>query len=52
MDASRRQRVLDKIARYQQVLITTTDLEVVQRHFGRLATYFKVASGQVVRWEE
>jgi DNA replication and repair protein RecF len=52
MDASRRQRVLDKIASYQQVLITTTDLAVVRQHFGRQATYFKVAGGQVTPWEE
>lgn len=52
MDASRRQRVLDKIARYQQVLITTTDLDIVRQHFREQATYFKVAGGQVLHWEE
>ena len=52
MDLSRRQRVLEKITRYQQVLITTTDLEMVRQYFGDRAAYFKVAGGQVVPWKE
>jgi DNA replication and repair protein RecF len=48
MDASRRLRVLEKITRYQQALITTTDLELVQGFFGPAATYFRVGEGQVI----
>jgi DNA replication and repair protein RecF len=52
MDASRRRRVLEKITRYQQALITTTDLELVQGFFGPKATYFRVGEGQVTLWAE
>lgn len=48
MDAARRRRVLEKVTRYQQSLITTTDLDLVQDYFGDQATYFKVADGQVL----
>jgi DNA replication and repair protein RecF len=48
MDASRRRRVLEKITRYQQALITTTDLELVQGFLGSSATYFRVSEGQVI----
>jgi DNA replication and repair protein RecF len=50
MDASRRRRVLEKIANYQQALITTTDLELVQGYFEDRATYFQVAGGEVRPW--
>ena len=52
LDPSRRQRVLEKITRYQQVLITTTDLEMVRHYFGDQASYFKVTGGQVTPWNE
>ena len=47
MDAARRKRVLEKISVYQQSLITTTDLEIVQGFFGCRASYFRVADGAV-----
>jgi DNA replication and repair protein RecF len=47
MDAVRRKRVMEKIGVYQQSLITTTDLEIVQGFFGCRATYFLVAEGTV-----
>ena len=34
MDAGRRRRVLEKVVQYQQVLITTTDLDLVRDFFG------------------
>ena len=34
-------------AEYEQVLITTTDLEQVNRFFGSKANYFYVSNGQV-----
>lgn len=48
MDAARRRRVLEKVAHYQQSLITTTDLDVVRDHFGDEATYFTVTDGRVM----
>jgi DNA replication and repair protein RecF len=48
MDASRRRRVLEKITHYQQALITTTDLELVQEFFGPAAAYFRVDEGRVI----
>lgn len=47
MDAFRRKRVLEKVSQYQQTLITTTDLELLQGFFGTKATYFKVDGGEV-----
>ena len=47
MDASRREKVLGKANQYQQVLITTTDVELVRDHFGNGATYFQVEAGVV-----
>ncbi len=48
MDASRRQRVLEKASHYPQVLITTTDPEQVTGYFGASAYYFRVGEGQVL----
>jgi DNA replication and repair protein RecF len=48
LDASRRRLVLQKVSRYQQVLITTTDLAPVAEFFGARATYFRVAGGGVL----
>lgn len=47
MDSFRRHRLLEKATRYEQVLITTTDLEQVNDFFGSGANYFQVAKGQV-----
>jgi DNA replication and repair protein RecF len=47
MDAARRRRVLEKVVHYQQALVTTTDLELVQDYLGDGASYFTVADGQV-----
>ena len=47
MDSSRRHRLLEKARRYEQVLITTTDLEQVSDFFGSGANYFLVSKGQV-----
>ena len=47
MDSIRRQRVLEQTAQYQQILITTTDLELVVGYFGDRASYFEVCGGSV-----
>ncbi|MCI0811368.1 MAG: DNA replication/repair protein RecF [Chloroflexi bacterium] len=47
MDSTRRRRLLEKATRYEQVLITTTDLEQVSGFFGSGADYRYVANGQV-----
>ena len=47
MDADRRHRLLDKATRYEQVLITTTDLEQVNDFFGTGANYLHVSGGQI-----
>lgn len=47
MDGQRRRRVLDKLTRYQQVLITTTDAQFLREHLGDGATYLSVANGKV-----
>ena len=47
MDASRRQRVLEKIAGYGQTIISTTDLEPIREFFGANAAYFQVDGGTV-----
>ncbi|MCH8744064.1 MAG: DNA replication/repair protein RecF [Chloroflexi bacterium] len=48
MDPARRQRVLEKVGRYQQSLITTTDIALVRGHFGSAASYFRVEGGRVI----
>lgn len=47
MDGFRRHRLLEKATQYEQVLITTTDLEQVNDFFGPKANYFYVSNGQV-----
>ena len=47
MDSLRRRRVLEQTAQYQQILITTTDLELVAGYFGDRASYFEVQGGSV-----
>ena len=47
MDSSRRHRLLEKAMRYEQVLITTTDLEQVNDFFGARANYLYVSNGEV-----
>ena len=47
MDSSRRYRLLEKATRYEQVLITTTDLAEVSDFFGSQADYRYIAKGQV-----
>ena len=47
MDTSRRHRVMEQVTQYQQTLVTTTDLELVQDYFGESAGYFHVADGWV-----
>ena len=49
MDAPRRERVLQKAARYGQTLITTTDAELARASLGDGAAYFCVADGVVER---
>ena len=49
MDDGRRERVLQKVARYRQTLITTTDVEPVRAVLGNNAAYFRVADGMVTR---
>ncbi len=48
MDAARRQRALQKLTQYQQVLITTTDPQVMREHLGGGAAYFTVSGGQCI----
>jgi hypothetical protein len=47
MDSSRRHRLLEKATQYEQVLITTTDLEQVSDFFGAGANYLYVSNGEV-----
>lgn len=47
MDSSRRENVLGKAKQYQQVLITTTDVDLTKDYFGSGAAYFKVEGGIV-----
>ena len=47
MDSSRRHRLLEKAMRYEQVLITTTDLGQVNDFFGAGASYLYVSNGEV-----
>jgi len=51
MDISRRRRVLEKITGYEQVMITTTDPELIQQLLGPEAAYFRVEAGQVIALE-
>ena len=51
MDISRRRRVLEKITGYEQVMITTTDPELIQQLLGPEAAYFRVEEGQVIALE-
>ena len=51
MDSLRRGRILQKATQYQQVIITTTDLESVERSLLGDATYFEVEGGRVSRVE-
>lgn len=48
IDSFRRNRVLEKTSQYQQVLITTTDVEQVSEYFGANAVYHSVVGGQVL----
>lgn len=48
MDAWRRSRVLEKITRYEQAMITTTDVGLVRETLGAEATYFRVEGGNVL----
>ena len=52
MDISRRRRVLEKITGYEQVMITTTDPELIQQLLGPDAAYFQVENGQVIPLEQ
>ena len=47
MDSFRRHRLLEKATRYEQVLITTTDLDQVNDFFGARANYLYVSNGEV-----
>ena len=47
MDSSRRHRLLEKATLYEQVLITTTDLDQVSDFFGAGANYLYVSNGEV-----
>lgn len=47
MDERRRERVLQKVARYRQTLVTTTDAGPVRGALGDTAAYFRVADGLV-----
>ena len=51
MDDGRRERVLQKVSRYRQTLITTTDVEPVRATLGDSAAYFLVADGAVTNEE-
>ena len=47
MDSFRRGRVLEKVGQYQQVIITTTDLEPIQQSSLSHASYYEVVGGDV-----
>ena len=51
MDDGRRERVLQKVARYRQTLITTTDAGPIRAALGNGAAYFRVADGAVASEE-
>lgn len=48
MDSRRRRKVLEKITRYEQAMITTTDVSLVREALGAEATYFRVEGGEVL----
>ena len=52
IDAARRHRLLEKAMRYEQVLITTTDLDQVKHYLGTRSAYFHVFGGQVWKSDE
>ncbi len=47
MDLTRRRRVLEQASRFQQTLITTTDMDDPHSFFGSAAHFFRVDSGRV-----
>ena len=47
MDSFRRSRVLDKAAQYEQLIITTTDPEIIQSSALSNVTYYEVEGGRV-----
>ena len=47
MDLTRRHRVLEQTSRFQQTLITTTDMEDPRSFFGPAAHFFRVHGGKV-----
>ena len=47
MDSTRRRRVLEQVTRFQQTLITMTDLEQAGGFFGPTAHFFRVGGGEV-----
>ena len=47
LDAFRRDRVIEKAVQYQQVIITTTDLQLIQKSPLTNAVYFEVEKGFV-----
>jgi len=49
LDESRRRLVLENVASYEQVLITTTDFDRVEDSYLSGATRMRVESGQVTR---
>ena len=49
MDSTRRRRVLQQVTRFQQILVTTTDVEQAGEFFGPSAQFFRVDSGEVGR---
>ena len=51
MDSSRRSRVLDNVVKYQQVIITTTDLEPIRKSSIPVASYFEVEGGRITNVE-
>ena len=52
IDAARRHRLLEKSMQYEQVLITTTDLEQVKEFLGSRANYLHVYQGHVWQSDE
>ena len=48
MDSVRRRKVLEKITKYEQAMITTTDVGLVREALGAEATYFRVEGGEVL----
>ena len=48
MDLTRRRRVLEQTSRFQQTLITTTDMDDPRSFFGPSAHFFRVDGGRVM----